>query len=175
MAKGLPRSTSSLKAVTNPLRVIPIRNAVLNVAAAGAGIGFGSVVVGDFLSGDILLLGASCNLQITTASANITNATLVYTFSVGTAPTVAGALTTNEADVIQSTATGAATAKLSPLTRGRTANTSGLLTNNASILDNQNGSLELNLSCFVAAADITDATNADLIVNGYLSVAYLVL
>lgn len=180
MGKGFPYSSQRGKASAGPslamdlATVIPVRNATLTVAAAAAGIGFGSVVIGDFPAGDILLLGASCSLQYLTASANITNATYVITFGVGTAPTAAGALTaqTSETDIIGQTAAGAATAKLSPVTRSRSA---AVGANYPQILDNQNGALEINLSAFVAAADITDATSAAFTVNGYLAIAYLVL
>lgn len=181
MGKGFPYSSRRGQAAVGPSLtselavVFPVRNVSLTVAAAGAGIGFGSVVIGDFPAGDILILGASSQLQFLTASANITNATYVITYSVGSDPTVAGALTTTEANIIKSTAAGAATAKLTPVTRARIDLTSGALTSNTILLDNQNGAQEVNLSAFVAAADITDATSAAFTVNGYVSIAYLVL
>lgn len=178
MAKGLPRvAKNSAFAVPGDFgRVtIPVRNFPLSVSAAGAAVGFGTAVIGDFPAGNILMLGAVGYFRFTTASANITLATYIATFSVGTAPTVAGALTTNEADIISSTAASAAVAKVTPYTRSLTV-AAGDLSTYPKIFDNQGaGALEVNLNLLIAAADITDSSTAAFTVDGVLHMAYVML
>lgn len=173
MAKGLPRSLRNAQfgAPGEVLKqTIPVRNGQLTVAAAGVGVGFGTLVIGDFPDGNILLLGAVGYFQFNTADADI-GATWTSNFAVGSAPTVAGALTTNEADIAVG-ATAAATAKLSPYSRAVSATPGASY---PQILDNQAGALEMNLNLAVTAADIVDASSAVFTVNGVLHIAYLIL
>lgn len=168
MSKGLPRSISRAPVTYTPAKkVISLKNFPITAAAAGAGVGFGTAVAGDFPAGDILFLGAACKLQFTTASTNVTNAAFTGAFSVGTDPDADGSFAGTEANIIGSTNLAAATAKVSPVTRGALATTA--------VFDNGNGALEINLSMNVAAADITDASSAPFTVSGYITLVYLVL
>ena len=60
-------------------------------------------------------------------------------------------------------------------TSGVTANTSGVLTNNVTIFDNTDGSLELNLNLLIDEPAITNDTTAAFSVNGVVHLAYVVL
>lgn len=172
MAKGLPRSTAHGIAKYSPvLLTIPVVNGALTATAAAAGVGFGTLVIGDFPAGTVLFLGATSNFQFLTASTNVTNATYTGSYSVGTDPSAAGALSTVENNIVSVQTLAAATAKLSPLTRGFSA----VATAPCAVFNNISGALEINLNFFVAAADITDATSAVFTVNGFLSLAYLML
>ncbi len=178
MSKGLPRSLkgSALTVPGDMGRItVPIRAFPLSIAAAGAGVGFGTAVIGDFPAGNVLLLGSVGYFKFSTSSANITLATYVITMSIGSTPTVAGALTTTEADILPSTALAAAVAKVTAYTRVQPAATTSILTNNVQLFDNQNGALELNLNAFIAAGDIADATTAPFTVDGVFHMAYVML
>lgn len=148
---------------------LPI-NTTVNVAAAGAGVGFGSAVIGGLPQGNLLFLGAVAYVQLAGPgdSANITD-TWNGDFGIGTTPATDGTITAGDTDIISSTAVGPAVAEESPLTRGISVLTEGLIFNNT------DGSLELNLNVLVDAADITDAQNVDLTATGILHAAFIVL
>lgn len=167
MSKGLPRSLSraSGTAAAQRTSVITVRDKVLTVDGA-TGVGFGSVVIGDFKEGNILFLGAVANMQFT----GPTDAGLVDTwagdFGVGTTPAGDATITGTDVDLIASTAIAAATAEASPVTRGELAG--------VAILDNTDGSLEMNLNLLIDDANIS-ADDIDITVNGELYIMYAVL
>jgi hypothetical protein len=167
MGKGLPRSTSRQNAATSPIQkqLFRVNNRVLAVANGAPG--FGTVVIGDFPEGNILFLGAIAYLQFSTADADVT-ATFDGDYSVGITPTADNVLSTTDADIIPSTPLGAATGKLSPVVRGASTDALG-----GGILDNTDGSLELNLNLLIDDAAISGA--ADFTVNGYVQASFIVL
>jgi len=167
MGKGLPRSLARAKG-KDAIKVERIKlNHTVNVAAAGAGVGFGTVVIGDFPEGNILFLGAVGNAKFTTADTSFTT-TFDGDWAVGTEATAdADFGDTNEANIISSTAMGAATDRVGPTSRGENGT--------SAILNNTDGSLELNLNVLIDAAAITDAESGDMTVTGDLWVAYAVL
>lgn len=169
MGKGLPRSMSRGSAARQEvIKQNFVLNQVVAVSAAGIAVGFGTVVIGDLPEGNILLLGAVAYLSLagSGADANLT-ATWDGDFSIGTTATTDVTLDTTDVNIIPSTALGAATAEVSPRVRSVNAT--------QAILDNTDGSLELNLNVLIDAADITDATSVNLTASGVLQLAYIVM
>lgn len=170
MTKGLLRSLAR----ANPLHAsivkkrIPFSAASIVVAGA-SGVGFGSVVIGDLPAGNILLLGATAYATFTGPGSASLSDTWEGDFGVGTTPAGDGTISGADIDIIGSTAIAAATAEVSPRTRGV-----GVTATNAAILDNTDGSLELNLSLLVDDADIS-ADDIAIAATGELNIAYIVL
>lgn len=161
--KGLPRSLGRGASAATVAKVnIPIRNVA--VAVADGAPGFGTVVIGDLPEGNILLQGAVAYMQFQTADADVI-ATFDGDYGIGTTATADNAIAGTDVNVIPSTALGAATAKLSPIARGANAT--------AVMLDNTDGSLELNLNLLIDDASISGA--ASFTVNGVLVLVYAVL
>lgn len=166
--KGLPRSlargTPAVAAIQK--LSIPVRNLALNVVDGAPG--YGTAVVAGLPQGNLLYLGAVAYLQFSTSDADIT-ATFDGDYSIGTVPTADSDLAdAGEADIIPSTALGAATAKVSPVVRGASTDALG-----GGIIDNTDGSLELNLNLLIDDAAISGA--AAFTVNGVVHIAYIVL
>ena len=164
MAKGLTRSLSRGTPQQRPVVKQDVRINT-SVAVSDGAPGYGTVVVADFPQGNILFLGATLYPKFVTTSANIT-ATFDGDYSLGTTPTADNVLSGTDANLIASTAIGAATAKESPVTRGASSGT-------PIMLDNTDGSLELNLNLLIDDAAISGA--ATFTVTGVLSLAYIVL
>lgn len=147
---------------------IVVKDLSVTVSATGAAVGFGTVVAGDIPEGNVLFLGATCYM---TLAGSGSDANLVDTwngdFAVGSAPDADGSLAGAEVDVIPSTSIGPAVAEVSPRTRG--ANATQIM------LDNTDGSLEINLNVLIDAADITDDQSVILTVNGEIELCYIVL
>lgn len=169
MGKGLPRSMSRGAPARKTIVKQRINlNHVVAVAAAGAGVGFGSAVVGDLPEGNILIMGVVGYVRLSGSGsdANLT-ATWDGDFSLGTTATADVTLDGTDVDLLPSTALGAATAEVSPLVRSTNA-TQG-------ILDNTDGSLELNLNVLIDAANITDASSVNLTASGTIELVYVVM
>lgn len=148
---------------------IVLKDLVCNVSATGAAVGIGSVVAGDIPEGNVLLLGATGYLQFAGPSGGSTN--LVDTWegdvAVGSVADSDGSHSGGEVDMLPSTAIGPATSEAIARTR---------LTNATQVmLDNTDGSLEVNLNLIIDAADITDDQNVDITVNGEIELCYIVL
>jgi hypothetical protein len=176
MARGLPYTKRGMQSETAGAlaqRVsFPIRALALTVSAAGAGVGFGNAAIGAMPKGNILFLGAAGYFRFTTTSANISNATYAATFGVGSTADADGSLATTEIDIIGSTTTSAAVAKVSPVTRAVTAALGGT---EPLIFDNTGNTLKYNLNLTILAADIVDASSAPFTVEGVLHLAYVKL
>ena len=169
MGKGLPRSMSRGAAQRQEVvkHTINITGTVA-VTATGAAVGFGTSVIGDFPEGNILLLGAVAYVQLSGSGADANlDATWDGDFSIGTAPTADVTLSGAEVDIIASTALGAATAEVSPRVRVTNAT--------QAILDNTDGSMELNLNVLVDAANIVDGATVNLTASGVLQLVYVVM
>ena len=169
MGKGLPRSMSRGAPQRQEIvrQVVKINHAVA-VTATGAAVGFGASVIGDLPEGNILFLGAVGYLQLSGSGSDANlDATWDGDFSVGTAPTVDVILSGADADIIASTALGAATAEVSPRVRAVNAT--------QAMFDNTDGSLELNLSVLIDAANIVDGATVNLTARGTLQLAYVVM
>jgi hypothetical protein len=168
MGKGLPYSIGRGPAANAPIKkkTIALRDLAINVSATSTAVGWGTAVISDFEQGNILFLGAVANLQFTTADTDA-SATWDGDYSIGTTPTADNTLSSTDANIVGSTAIGAATARVSPVARG----TGSTL----AIFDNTDGSLEINLNMLIDAANITDDTTVNLTVDGELYIAYIVL
>lgn len=169
MTKGLPRSLSRGPALQDEITklTIPV-NATVTVSATGAAVGFGSAVLRGLPEGNILLLGIVANLAFagSGADANLTD-TWSGNFGIGTTPADDATITAADVDILDSQAIGPATAEA--IARARFAEAA------QGILDNTDGSGEMNLNLLIAAADITDDTSVDITVTGELHVAYITL
>lgn len=168
--KGLIRSLSRGSAIRQEVVKTDLKLNALSLEVDGLAdaVGFGTVVIGGLPKGNLLLLGAVAYMQFTKAtSATGIQATFDGDYAIGTVPTAdADFGETGEADIIPSTALGAATAGVSPRARG--ANATQVM------LDNTDGSLELNLNVLIDNANIS-ADNQAMTVTGILHLAYIVL
>jgi hypothetical protein len=169
LMKGLQRTMSR----GNPQRQeiirqsIPVQAKAITTVNGATGVGYATAVIGDLPEGNILFLGAVSYMQFTkAASATGIQATFDGDYSIGSAPTADATLSGSEIDIIASAALGAATAGVSPVARGTNAT--------QAILDNTDGSLELNLNLLIDDANISADTQA-LTVTGVLHIAYIVL
>lgn len=172
MGKGLPRSHSRGDPQKQEIikQVFTVNALALTVDGA-SGVGFGTVVIGDFPEGNILLLGAVAYMALSGpgGDAGLVD-TWVGDFGIGTIPTADGDLgDLGDDDIIPSTALAAATAEVGPRTRGvSTATESGV------VFDNTDNSLEMNLNVLVDDNDIS-ADGIAFIATGELHVAYIML
>ena len=169
MGKGLPRSLARGAPQRKDIirQVVKIDHSVA-VTATGVAVGFGTSVIGDLPEGNILFLGAVGYLQLSGSGSDANlDATWDGDFSVGTAPTADVTLSGAEVDILGSTALGAATAEVSPRVRAVNAT--------QAMLDNTDGSLELNLNVLIDAANIVDGATVNLTARGTLQLAYVVM
>jgi len=169
--KGLIRSLTrggTLVKQNVTRQVIKVEDLTVTVSATGAAVGFGTVVAGDVPEGNILFLGATGYLKFdgSGSDANLT-ADWEGDFSVGTTPTADVTLDGTDVNILPSTALAAATAEIGVRTRAANAT--------SAVLDNTDGSLEVNINVLIDAADITDDQSVDLTVNGEINLAYIVL
>lgn len=168
MSKGLPRSLGR----ANPLMAAVLKQRIdvsdVAIAVTDGAPGFGTVVIGDLPQGNILFLGAVAYLQFSTADADVT-ATFDGDFAIGTVATANGNVSdSGEADIIPSSALGAATAKLSPRVRAVSTDALG-----GGFMDNTDGSLEVNLNLLIDDAAISG--DASFTANGVVWLVYSVL
>lgn len=169
MTKGLVRSLSRGNPLLQPIiKQKLIVDTTITISSTGAAIGFGTVLIGDFPEGNILLLGTVGYLDFAGSGVD---ANLIDTwsgdFAIGSAPTADNALAGAEVDILSSTAIGPATAEVIGRTRSALSGDS--------ILDNTDGSLELNLNMLIDAADITDDQSVIITVTGEINIAYVML
>lgn len=170
MGKGLPRSHS---------RGVPLRKEIIKqtlvldsvaVSVVGAaGIGFGSAIIGDFPEGNVLLLGAVAYMTVSGpgASGDLDD-NWEGDYGVGTTPPSDATITTSDVDLIQSTTLAAATAEVSPRTRG-----THLPADAGEVHDNTDGTLEINLTILVNDANISGTVA--MTVDGVLELSYIML
>jgi hypothetical protein len=112
-----------------------------------------TAVVGDFPEGNIVFLAGIGYFTLTRVSTGLA-ATFAGNISLGSAPTADATLNGAEVDLLPSTALQAAVAGVSTGNR--------LASSTAAVLDNTDGSLEINLNGFIADASIS-ATDAFLL------------
>lgn len=160
--KGAPRTRKRARLTGGALepQVIPVS---LTVAITDGAPGRGTAVIRGLPTGYLLLQCAVADLTFTRVGTNIT-ATFDGDFSIGTVPTADSDLSdTGEANIIASTAMGAATAGVSP--RLRPTNST------AALIDNTDGNGELNLNVLIDDAAISGADS--LTVSGKLVLALI--
>lgn len=170
MGKGLPRSTR--RNVTQQTLVrgrFPFRALALTVTGA-TGVGWAAAVPGDFPQGNIYIAAAVSYVQFTkAASATGVQDTFDGDYAIGTTPTADATLSGTDANIIPSSPLGPATSGVSPVARG--ASSGGAV---GTILDNTDGSLELNLNLLIDDANISADSQA-VTATGYIEVLYAVL
>lgn len=167
MTKGLQRSLARGPKSTSPIEKLTLDvNSSISVEATG--VGTGSVQVSDFPEGNILFLGAAASLQFDATGQSGITTNWTGDFGVGSAPIAGDTIDGSEGDIIPSTALAAASARLSPVTRG--ASTSTL---SGTVLDNTDGSLEVNLNLVVDDAAISAASTVT--AGGQVVISYVVL
>ena len=168
MAKGLQRSIARGPQSTAPIVKKTIRLKDVEFEVDGAtGNGWGTLVIGDFPEGNILVLGAAAYMTFSGPgdSGDLTD-TWAGDFGIGTAPITSGAITGNQQNIIAETAVGPAVGEVAPLKRA---------TNHTTHFpDNTDGSLEINLNFKVADANIS-GDDITFKVTGEFYYAYIVL
>lgn len=170
MAKGLPRSMSRGAPQRQEIikQTLVARDLTVTVGATADAVGFGTAVLAGLPEGNILLLGAVGYFRFagSGADANLT-ADWEGDFSIGTTGTTDVTLDGTDVNILPSTAIAAAEDEVSARTRSANAT--------QAILDNTDGSLELNLNVLIDAADIGDDEEVELTVTGELYIAYIML
>jgi len=169
VTKGLQRSLSRGPATRQSISKLEFSvNAPITSVATGSAIGFGSAVIGDFPEGNILLLGAIANLNFTGPTSDDLTDTWAGDFGIGTTPASDATISVADEDIIPETAIPPATAEASPVVRAPS-------TANGVILDNTDGSLEINLNLLVDAANQTDDTSVVITATGSVVISFVVL
>ncbi len=171
MGKGLPRSHSRGDALTKEIiKQTFVANALAVNVDGASGVGFGSVVLGDFPEGNILFLGAVSYMQVSGPGGDAgLSDTFDGDYGIGTTPADDGTITNADVDLIPSTLTPAATAEVGVRTRGASTTTlSGV------VLDNTDGSLEINVNVLVDDASIS-ADGIPMTITGELQISYIML
>lgn len=175
MSKGLPRSLARGLPVKQPITklTIPFRDYPVTVTANGDVAGTGSEPFLQLPEGNILVLGAAASLAFKTDSADV-EADFEGDFAVGTAANVDQDLTdAGEFNILPATAIPAATAGATGPVRAASAPGADML--HGLILDNTAGDALLYLNLMIDNADFAPSGEAEVLVNGFVSLALVVL
>ena len=172
MAKGLPRS---LRAGPDRDKLVVKKDYVisgsLDITGVAATVDAGTFVISGLPQGNLLLLGAVAYVSVDAGADVHVIDNWAGDYGIGTIPNADVDLAdAGDDDIIPSTALAAGAAdKLAPLTRGASTATEQI------IIDNTDGSLELNLNLLIDDNVITDAEVGTFVVTGTLHVAMIVL
>lgn len=169
--KGLRRSIDRGPAVSQGIMKdnIDLTGATVTVSSTGVAIGFGSAVISDFPEGNILLLGVVGQIGFAGSGADANLADdWSGDFGIGSTPAGDATITGTDVNIIASTALDTATAEAHALARYAEAH-------GDTILDNTDGSLEVNLNLLIDAADIVDDQSVIITLSGSIVLAYTVL
>ncbi len=171
MGKGLPRShTRGDPLVVHTLKQTFVAKALALTIDGASGVGFGSVVLGDFPEGNILFHGAVGYMSIAGPGGEADlDDNWAGDYSIGTTPVDDGTMSAGDEDLLPETALAAATAEVSPRTRAASIEGS-----NGVILDNTDGSLEINLNVLVDNANI-GADGIAFTANGEFQLLYTMI
>jgi hypothetical protein len=148
------------------IKEISLARALALTVAGASGVGWGTVVLGGLPEGNLLILGAVANMRFSGPTSGSLDDDWVGDFGIGSTPASDGTISAGDVDIIDSTAIGAATAEVSPVTRG-----TGVTTK---VLDNTAGTLELNMNLLIDDADIS-ADGIEMTVDGELYLSFVVL
>lgn len=173
MGKGLPKSHTrgAFAGGASKSGVIQVPADTTMTITGASGNGWGTAVIGDFPAGNILLLGCVGYLQFAGSGSDADlSDTWVGDYAVGTTATADATLGTTDADIVPSTAIAAATAEVSPRTRGTQAD--GALA--GQVFDNTDDSLEINVNLSIDDAGIA-GDDSVITVTGELFINYVVL
>lgn len=170
MTKGLVRSLDRAPAQQAHLRkrVFKVEDLELTFTGSTGVAVEATAVIGDFEEGNVLILGAVSYFSFagSGSDANLT-ADWEGVYGVGTTPADDATITADDIDIIASTDLGPATAEVVGRTRG--------FGEAQSVVDNTDGSLEINLNVVLDADEVTDGEDSIITVNGELHVLYSVL
>ena len=165
MTKGLQRSQDrGPKASANIVKDV-IRLVDVSITVESTGVGTGAVVISDFPEGNVLLLGATCTMTFDAIDQAGVTATWTGDFGVGTAPIAGDTIDGTEGNIVPSTALAAATGSVSSRTRGVNATNA--------MLDNTDGSLEVNLNLVVD--DVSISADSTILASGDFFVSYVMM
>lgn len=173
MSKGLQRSLSrgplQGRGLIKERIQLNSTDLIYNVQAIASGSGGGGANIFTLPEGNVFIVGAACSLNF---RGNGSEANLVDTwsgdFSIGTAQAAAGELLTGaRGDIIASTALAAATAEVSPTTRGAGGG--------IGIIDNTAADQALFLNTLIDASDQVDNTTVAIEARGFIDIAYFLL
>jgi|GEM_PF-2142572 len=171
--KGLQRSLSRGDPASQEIVRVDIAiNSTLTITGVADAVDAGTAVISGLPQGNLLFLGAVVYVQVDAGSdANVID-NWNGDFGIGYAPNADVDLADAQEDaIIASTALDAgASDKLAPLTRGASTQTEHGL-----IIDNTDGSLELNFNVLIDDNVITDAEDGVFVVTGSLHMAFIVL
>lgn len=167
--KGLPRSQAHGPASRADIvkQAIPFSLALISSGATG--VGFGTTPLAGLPEGNILVLGAVAYAVVskdTVLGAAGTLDAFTGNYSIGSTATADATLDTTDVDVVASTAISAATAGVSPTTRG-----TGVA---QSVIDNTDSSKVLNFNLTLADASVS-ADTQHMKAVGTLYLSYIVL
>lgn len=169
MSKGLIRSLGRGDPATQEIikQALPFAGSLISSGASG--IGFGTTPILGLPEGNILILGAVAYAVVskdTVAGAAGTLDAFTGSYGIGSTANADTSLATTEVDVVASTVLAAATAGVSPTTRGIGAA--------QSIIDNTDKSKKLNFNLLLDDASVS-ADTQHMKVKGTLYIAYIVL
>lgn len=176
MGKGLPRSLS--RADPSQFGVLKKNiaiNETFDITGTASSVDAATAVIGELPEGNVLILGAVAYLQVDAGSDAEVTDNWSGDFAVGTVGVSDGAVDgTGEADIIASTALSAGSSdKLAPSTRGLFPNSSNAMT--PILVDNTDGSLEINLNLLIDDNVITDTEVGTFVATGTLHILYALL
>ena len=167
MAKGLQRSLSRAPRGKRDIvkELVSMKGDVVTITGA-TGVGWGSVALGSFPEGFILLLGAQVVDLVLTGNAVDHTATFDGDFGVGTTPVDDGTISVADENVITEAALGAATASVSPNLDAGNATTA--------IIDNSADDQDLYLNLLIDDAAVS-GDGAIFSVTGTLWIVYTMI
>lgn len=171
MTKGLVRSQRRGPEIEQQIVKHRLSLDAVPISVAGtSGVGFGSIAIHDFVEGNVMFFGCVANLTFSgpVGSGDLSD-TWAGDYGIGTTPASDGTISAGDDDMVPSTALAAATAEVSPKTRGLQADGSlcGV------IFDNTTGSLEVNLNLLVDDADISGTVA--MTATGEVELSYVML
>jgi hypothetical protein len=169
MVKGLQRSLARGPKARNPVNKLHVKiDDTFSITGQTSTAKYATLVIGDVPEGNILFLGAVAYVQVNGpgSSANLTN-DFEGDYAIGSAPTADVTLNGSEVNIIPSTQLAAASNEVGAVTRAVNAT--------AAVLDNTDGSLELNLNIVIDADEVTNGQTVAFTVTGDLWLSYIVL
>lgn len=170
MTKGLHRTLTrgnhEVRQHINRMHV-SVENVPISMYGNPGGYNTGSVVVGDFPKGNILLLGSVSYMEFAgPGSLNLADDWQGY-YSIGTNPNASGMPGSSGRDIVD-------LGTLSPAV-GEMVARKRVIKDKTSMLDNTDHSLEINFNLVIADLDITDTETVVITATGNLQLAFIAL
>lgn len=177
MPRGLTRTTKRAEAVSASSGYTRQRYTLTNVPATvtaiTTGLGAASLSI-PLPKGNVYVSSVYAELNYSTTSTNITNATFGSVLSLGTAAGAGdGVLTGTQANIVASTSSPAAVGKV--VSGAKLLPTALLPVTAVFLINNTAGATGLFLNVGVTANDITDGASAPFLFNGFIDVLCAVM